>query len=82
MTKYSLANASTSRKIAKGQAEAVYRYLQPHPSQHTLDELVRKAELDGYESLFNGKGSPTIRESLTYHLGRFATNGIVNVTNV
>jgi len=42
---------------------------------------VSKAELDDYMSLFNGKGSPSIPKSLTYHLCRFAMNGILNITN-
>jgi hypothetical protein len=78
MNKYTLARESAA-KISKGQAQAIFKYLQPYASVHTLDEVIRKAELEGYKSLFNGRGSPTIRESLTYHLRRFAKNRIVRV---
>jgi hypothetical protein len=81
MTKFTLVRKPLSTEISRGQAEAVFKYLQPISSHHTLDELVSKAELDDYKSLFNGKGSPSVPKSLTYHLCRFAMNGILNITN-
>jgi hypothetical protein len=80
MGKYSLASAAISPRATRHQAYAVYQLLQPYNSVHTLEQLVRKAEETNYKALFNGRGNPTIEDSLKYHLHRFKKQGLVHVS--
>lgn len=77
MTKYTLTRASRPN-ISEGQAEILYKCLEPFGSVHSLEELMVEAKSRKYLSTFKREDLP-LRESLLYHLNRFIKAGHVRV---
>jgi hypothetical protein len=77
MKRYSLARAARPN-IPRGQAETVYKCLEPYGSFHTLEDLVIEAKSRKYASTFK-QPDTSIPESLLYHLRRFIKEGWVRL---
>jgi len=65
--RFALTRASRPR-IQRGQMTIVYQCLEPYPSVHSLEDLVRSCHDRNYASTF--KSETDIRKSLLYHLNR------------
>jgi hypothetical protein len=81
--RYTLTSAAkphvSDRIGEKPQSEIVYECLEPYGSTYTLEELVSAARKRNYEYTFKRPHSTTVRESLLYHLKRFAKAEMVRV---
>jgi hypothetical protein len=77
MKRYSLTRASRP-SVPRGQAEIVYKCLEPYGSFHTLEDLVIEAKSRKFVSTFK-QPETSIAESLLYHLNRFIKAGWVRV---
>ncbi len=77
MKRYTLTTASRPN-ISEGQAEIVYKCLEPHGSVHSLEELVIEAKSRKYASTFK-QPATSIHESLLYHLNRFSKERWIRV---
>jgi hypothetical protein len=75
--KYSIL-AYSHPNIPEGQAEIVYKCLEPYGSIHSLEDLVIEAKSRKCASTFK-QPDTSIPESLLYHLRRFIKEGWVRV---
>jgi hypothetical protein len=76
---YTLTRDSVPSQLPAGQAEVVYKCLQPFGSKHTMEELVMRAKKRNLSALFKRTDSTTIPGCLHYHLKRFVDAGYVRV---
>jgi hypothetical protein len=79
MKTYTLTRDSTPPQLPAGQAEVVYKCLQPYGTKHSMEELVMRAKKRNLSALFKRTDATTIPECLHYHLKRFIAAGHVRV---
>jgi hypothetical protein len=79
MKTYSLTSAAYPRRLPQGEAEIVYKCLEPYETIHTMEELIVEAKARKLDALFKRPDATTIPECLKYHLKRFANEGWVRI---
>ncbi len=77
MKRYFLTHAAWPN-VPRGQAETVYKCLEPYGAVHSLQELVIEAKSRKIASTFK-QPDTSIHECLLYHLNRFKNAGWVRV---
>jgi hypothetical protein len=75
---YELTSAAIPR-LGEGEAQVVYRCLEPYGKRHTLEELIVEAERRHLSAHFKRLDSTTVRKSVRHHLRLFIKDGIVRV---
>lgn len=78
--RYELASAAYPR-LSQGEAEVVYKCLEPFGTSHSLDELVNEAKKRHLEALFKRRDSTTVMKCGHHHLRLFKEAGIVRVVS-
>ena len=79
MKMYTLKRETRPPQLAAGQAEVIYKCLEPYGSVHSLEELLVRAKKRGLSAHFKNTSATTIPGSLHHHLKRFIEAGFVRV---
>jgi hypothetical protein len=79
MKMYTLKRETRPPQLAAGQAEVVYKCLEPFGTRYSLEELLLRAKKRGLSAHFKNTSATTIPGSLHHHLKRFIEAGYVRV---